>query len=155
MDRSDSDSLLSIVAKDLQQALQNAMDIAAAYVNKEAPSVQIDRDFNLQTLEPAQVTQYMGLWQNGAITHQTLLETLQRGEILPHIDVEREIEMVAQESLNNLDLQASGGSLSAEEEDDKDEGREGDDAGEEQSDTREKILKRLRRLAEDNEEEDA
>ena len=35
----DSDSLLSIVSKDLEKCLQNAIDIAAAYVDMEAPRV--------------------------------------------------------------------------------------------------------------------
>ncbi len=154
MDRSDSDSLLAIVAKDLEAALQNAMEMAAAFVSKEAPKIMIDRDFNLQALEPQQVTQYMGLWQNGAITHQTLLETLQRGEILPHIDVEQEIELVAQESLAGLDLEASGGTLPADADNDEDEKGKGGDSGGQQSEVREEVIKRLRRLAEDDAEED-
>ena len=63
MDRSDSDSMLAIVAKDLEAALQNALDIAGAFVGRETPVVQIDRDFNLQSLEPQQVSQYQALWQ--------------------------------------------------------------------------------------------
>ena len=142
MDRSDSDSLLAIVAKDLEAALQNAMEMAAAFVSKEAPKIMIDRDFNLQALEPQQVTQYMGLWQNGAITHQTLLETLQRGEILPHIDVEQEIELVSQEALSSLDLEASGGTLPADADDDEDEKGKSGDSGGQQSEVREEVIKR-------------
>ena len=82
MDRSDSDSMLSVVSQDLENALQNAMDMAAAYVGIEAPKVVVSRDFDLQKLDGTQVQQYMGMWQNGAITHQTLLEILSRGEVL-------------------------------------------------------------------------
>ena len=32
MDRSDSDSMLSVVSQDLENALQNAMEMAAAFV---------------------------------------------------------------------------------------------------------------------------
>ena len=39
----------------------------------------------------------MQLWSNGAITHQTLLEMLKKGEVLPEIDIEREIELTEQE----------------------------------------------------------
>ena len=35
MDRSDSDSMLSVVAQDLEKALQNAMDIAGAFVGRK------------------------------------------------------------------------------------------------------------------------
>lgn len=106
LSRTDSDSLLAIVSKDLQASLQVAFDLAASYAGIEAPSVQVNRDFDLQTLDPAQVTQYMGLWQNGAITHATLLEMLQMGEILPHIDIDAEIEAVEQEKLANMEMVA-------------------------------------------------
>ena len=50
----------------------------------------------------------MSLWSNGAITHATLLEMLQLGEILPHIDVEEEIEAVEAEKLVNMDIGLAG-----------------------------------------------
>ena len=106
--RSDSDSLLSIVSKDLQASLQQAFEAAAIYANREAPSIQVNRDFTLQELDSQQVSQYMGLWQNGAITHQTLLEMLQMGEILPNIQIDEEIEMVEQEKLLNFDMDVAG-----------------------------------------------
>ena len=34
---------------------------------------------------------------------------LKEGEILPHLDIEREIEMVEQRSLDTLDLEAAAG----------------------------------------------
>jgi hypothetical protein len=104
LSRTDSDSLLSIVSKDLQNALQRVMDMAAAYVGMEAPEVMLDRDFDLQVLEAAQVTQYMQLWTNGAITHETLLEMLRQGEVLPNIDIEREVELTQQEKAGNMML---------------------------------------------------
>ena len=39
LSRTDSDSLLSIVSKDIESMLQNAFEMAAAYVGKEAPLV--------------------------------------------------------------------------------------------------------------------
>ena len=113
LSRTDSDSLLSIVSKDLEKCLQNAIDIAAAYVNMEAPQVQLDRDFDTQVLDGNQVAQYMHLWAQGAITHESLLEMLKAGEVLPNLDVEREVELVSQEKLANADLFAAGGNLGA------------------------------------------
>ena len=115
LSRTDSDSLLAVVSKDLEEAIQNAMDMAAAYVGKEAPQVRVNRDFDLQTLEPQQVAQYMGLWTQGVITLETLLEMLKEGEILPHLDIEREVEMLEQQKLNQLDLEAAGGTEPQEE----------------------------------------
>ena len=102
LSRTDSDSLLSIVSKDLQSALQNAFEMAAAYVGKEAPNVILDRDFDLQTLDGNQVGQYLQLWNNGAITQETLLGALKKGEILPDVDVEEEVELTGQEKLDSM-----------------------------------------------------
>ena len=65
----------------------------------EAPQVQLDRDFDTQVLDGNQpcwsaAAGYMQLWMQGAITHESLLEMLKAGEVLPNIDVEREVELV-------------------------------------------------------------
>ena len=78
MDRSDSDSMLSVVAQDLENCLQNAIDMAGAYVGMETPLVSVARDFDLQKLDGPQVAQYLSMWSQGAISHETLLEMLQR-----------------------------------------------------------------------------
>jgi len=109
LSRTDSDSLLSIVSKDMQSMLQNAFEMAAAYVGKEAPLVTLDRDFDLQTLDGAQVGQYLQLWNNGAITQETLLASLKKGEILPDIDVEEEVELTGQEKLDNMMMESVPG----------------------------------------------
>ena len=154
MDRSDSDSMLSVVSQDLENALQNAMEMAAAYVGLEAPKVVVSRDFDLQKLDGPQVQQYMSMWQNGAITHQTLLEILSRGEILPDIDIESEIEMIEADKLAGLDLDAAGGIPSEEDEDEQ--AANSDSGGEQDSEVRQEVLRRLRAtLDENSEEEDA
>ena len=158
LSRTDSDSLLSIVSKDLEKCLQNAIDIAAAYVNMEAPQVQLDRDFDTQVLDGPQVAQYVQLWMQGAITQETLLEMLKAGEVLPNIDVEREVELVSQEKLANADLFAAGGNIGDEEEHDGQKGQDAeadDDKEGEQSEIRSEVERRLKRLAKgnDNDEE--
>ena len=152
MDRSDSDSMLSVVSQDLESCLQNAMEMAAAFVGIEAPKVMVSRDFDLQKLDGTQVSQYMQMWQNGSITHQTLLEILSRGEILSNIDIEAEIEMIESNKLAGLDLQAAGGIPGEEEEDEE---AENSDSGSEQdSEIRQEVLRRLRATVEDNSEEE-
>ena len=143
LSRTDSDSLLSIVSKDLQASLQVAFDLAAEYAGVEAPSVQVNRDFDLQTLDPQQVSQYMGLWQNGAITHSTLLQMLQLGEVLPHIDVEAEIEQVEQEKLLSMDMQVAAGTVTDEEDE-----QPPADEEQQESEMRQELTRRLRAQAE-------
>jgi hypothetical protein len=92
------------------------------------------------------------MWTQGAITHQTLLEILSRGEILPEIDVEAEIEMIESNKLAGLDLNAAGGIPGEEEEDEE---AEDSDSGEEQdSEIRQEVLRRLRASVEDNSAEE-
>ena len=102
LSRTDSDSLLVVVSRDLESMLQNAFEMAAAYVGKEAPQVRLDRDFDLQQLDGAQVGQYLQLFTNNVITHETLLNALKRGEVLPDINVAEEAELVDQERLDNM-----------------------------------------------------
>ncbi len=107
LSRTDSDSLLSIISQDLEESLQQAFNLAAAYVGKEPPKISIDRDFDTQSLDGAQVGQYLQLWSQGAITHETLLGMLKRGEILSDIDVDEEVEMVSQEKASSMVISQS------------------------------------------------
>ena len=152
LDRSDSDSMLSVVAQDLEKCLQNAIDMAGAYVNRETPIVSVARDFDLQKLDGPQVAQYLSLWSQGAISHQTLLEMLVRGEVLPDLDIDAEIEAIETSKLVDLDMGAVGGVPTDEEEQDAAEGDEGE---EQESEIRQEVVRRMRRLAEDNDEEES
>ena len=93
----------------------------------------------------------MSMWTQGAITHQTLLEILSRGEILPEIDVEAEIEMIESSKLAGLDLDAAGG-LPTEDEDE--EGENSNSGGEQDSEVRQEVRRRLTAQLEDNSDEE-
>ena len=148
LSRTDSDSLLSIVSRDLQSMLQNAFEMAAAYVGKEAPVVTLDRDFDLQQLDGAQVGQYLQLFTNNTITLETLLGSLKKGEVLPDIDVEEEVELLQQAQLDSLMMQQipgqAGPTTDAEGNEERDE------------DTRQAAVERMRNIAvgPNNREED-
>ena len=150
MDRSDSDSMLSVVAQDLEKCLQNAIDAAGAYVGRETPLVSVARDFDLQKLDGPQTAQYLSLWTQGAISHETLLEMLVRGEVLPDLDVEAEIELIESTKLADLDLGAAGGIAPDDEEEDAEPG----DESEEPSAIRAEVERRLKKLAEDDDEDE-
>jgi len=102
LSRTDSDSLLTMISKDMEACLQNAFEMAAAYMNIEAPIVKLDRDWDTQVLDGNQVGSYLQLFTNNVITHETLLNELKRGEVLPDIDVQEEAELVDQERLDNM-----------------------------------------------------
>ena len=157
LSRTDSDSLLAILSKNLESSLQQAFDLAGKYVGIDAPQVEIDRDFDLQTLDGPQVAQYLALWQNGAISHETLLDALKKGEVLPGIDVELELEMCGQEKLDNMSMAMDIGSSSTETpQEDQQAGETNSDTNQaDQSDIRTLLEERLRRLngPSDNEED--
>ena len=146
MSRTDSDSLLAIVSRDLEKMLQTAFEMAGAYVGKEAPMVQLDKDFDLQQLDGAQVGQYLQLWTQGAITQETLLNALKKGEILPGVDVEEEVELTGQEKLDNMLTEMVPGEAAA----------PSDAEGREQRDSniREAAVERMRGVAERRENDD-
>ena len=146
LSRTDSDSLLVVVSRDLESMLQNAFEMAAAYVGKEAPNVLLDRDFDLQTLDGNQVGQYLQLWNNGAITQETLLGALKKGEILPDVDVEEEVELTSQEKLDNMLTEMVPGEAAA----------PADAEGREQRDSniRQAAVERMRGVAERRENDD-
>ncbi len=108
LSRTDSDSILSVISQELEESFQQCFELAAAYVGIEAPKVTVSRDFDTQSLDGNQVGQYLQLWTQGAISHETLLRALEFGEVLPGLDVEAEIEMVDQEKLGSMMMSQVG-----------------------------------------------
>ena len=146
MSRTDSDSLLAIVSRDLEKMLQTAFEMAGAYVGKEAPMVQLDKDFDLQQLDGAQVGQYLQLWTQGAITQETLLNALKKGEVLPGVDVEEEVELTGQEKLDNMLIEGVPGEAAAPTD------AEGNERRDEQ--VRQQVVDRMREKTAPREEQD-
>ena len=146
LSRTDSDSLLSIVSRDIESMLQNAFEMAAAYVGIEAPLITLDRDFDLQTLDGAQVGQYLQLFNNNTITLETLLGALKKGEILPDIDVEEEVELVQQSQLDSMMMEQIPGQAAPTTDPEGNERRD--------SEVQSAATERLRRLAQERREED-
>jgi hypothetical protein len=150
MSRTDSDSMLQIISQDLERCLQDAIDLAGQFLNKEAPKVVIDRDIDLQILNSEQVNQYQQLWMNGVITHETLLGMLKKGEILPGVDIEGEIEGANQEKLQSMDIALAGADV-VEPNPTQPQSKEDDDGG--NSQVKEEVVRRLQALAKKNDAE--
>jgi len=146
--RSDSDSLLAIVSKDLERCLQNVIETTAAFLGIEAPEVMISRDFDLQVLDSAQVQQYMQLWMNDAITQETLLEMLKTGEVLPSLDVEMEVELTSAEKAQNIAMSQLPGMVAQQQ------GEEGQGESPERTETRAQVEAMLKKMVTPNLGED-
>ena len=110
LDRTDQDSMMAVLADDLTSALQEVLEIAAQYAGVECPEVIIRQDYENRLVDGNQITAFLQLFMQGAISQETLLEILQQGEVLPPgLDIEEEItrtrdmleEQAAMEALSN------------------------------------------------------
>lgn len=92
MDRIDSDSIMAVIAGDLERAIEAMLRMASEYVGIEPPTVTIPRDYDNRLVTGNEITAYLQLFMQGAISQETLLEILKLGEVLPpNVDVGEEI----------------------------------------------------------------
>ena len=108
LDRIDSDSIMAVIAGDLERAVSQLFELAADYVGIEPPTVYIPRDYDNRLVTGNDITAYLQLYMQGAISQVTLLEILQDGEILPAgLSIDEEVtrtqDMLAeQQAIDNL-----------------------------------------------------
>jgi len=106
IDRSQGDAGLNVLAQGLEDCLDNCLMFHSAYLGEKSGTVKVNRDFIDVGLDPAEINAYMQLWVSQAITHKTLLEILQDGDVFAGVtefDVEKEIEMTQQQLVEKQD----------------------------------------------------
>jgi hypothetical protein len=92
LDRTDQDSMMAVLAADLTAGLQQVLDLAAEYAGIEPPQVVIRQDYENRLVDGNQITAFLQLFMQGAISQETLLEILQQGEVIPPgIDIQEEV----------------------------------------------------------------
>lgn len=117
LDRIDSDSIMAVIAGDLERSITEIFSIASAYVGIDPPVVSIPRDYENRLLDGNQVTAYLQLFMQKAISHRTLITILKDGEVLPaNLDPDTEISAVQemleeQLAMNRLSAGADGADL--------------------------------------------
>jgi hypothetical protein len=117
MDRIDSDSIMAVIAGDLERSITEIFELAAAYTDIEPPTISIPRDYENRLLDGNQITAYLQLYMQRAISQRTLLTILQQGEVLPPtIDIDAEISAVQelleeQLAMDRLSASADGPDL--------------------------------------------
>ncbi len=93
IDRSQGDSTMMVVAQQMQDMIDNCLVFHGRYINAEAGSSFVNRDFLSQRLEPQEIQALLTLYTSGSISQKTLLDQLTEGEVLgDEFDVEEEIE---------------------------------------------------------------
>ncbi len=90
----EADSFLTQASKEVQDGLNNAL-LMYSDMGGENVLVQINTDFNSNVISTDKIAQYMQLFREGVISHETLLEILINGEVLPaDTDTNKEISQV-------------------------------------------------------------
>jgi len=77
----------------MQDMIDNCLMFHGQYINSEAGSCFVNRDFLSQRLEPQEIQSLLTLYTAGTITQETLLTQLHEGEVLgDEFNVEEEVE---------------------------------------------------------------
>ena len=83
LDRVDTNSMLSMVALDLEQKLQKAFVLSAQYLGMEPPEIKINKDFDIDRLIGQDVTALTSLFEQGVLGRDEFRQILVQGEVLP------------------------------------------------------------------------
>jgi hypothetical protein len=104
LDRLDSNSILSVISKDLEKTLQQAFDLAGQYMGIEPPEVSIDRDFDVEPIDGQMMTAVNTLYQGGLLDQETALKILERGELFDDtIDIDEVLAASETEQLQSME----------------------------------------------------
>jgi hypothetical protein len=83
MHRKGEESTLAAAAQTISLGLTRALEWFTMWAGAgEEASVELNRDFFPVPMTPAELSALVSAWQQGAISDQTLFETLQQGEII-------------------------------------------------------------------------
>jgi Domain of unknown function (DUF4055) len=81
IDRSQGDSIMSGIAQNLQNTLNNALAYHAAYLGVEPVRVMVSRDFDISQITPEMLTAVVAAVAQGRLSTETFHEILKRGEL--------------------------------------------------------------------------
>lgn len=106
LDHAQTNSMLANISLDLEQALQKAVDMAAAYAGVQAPTVGLSRDYDTQTLDGQGITSINTLFTSGLIDQETALTLLRQGEIITDdMDIQEILSRAENEELHDMENQ--------------------------------------------------
>ena len=83
----------------VQEGITKALSIMAEWEGVSGDiKVELNTDFVDTKILPEELTALMGAWQSGAISHETFLHNMKKGEILP-------VEVTVEDEKDRIDLQ--------------------------------------------------
>lgn len=81
--RAGEDSILSAIAHTIGVGMSKALNIFAEWASaKSENTIEVNNDFIPVSMTPQELTALVSSWQSGAISHETLFNNLQQGEII-------------------------------------------------------------------------
>ncbi len=83
LDRVDTNSMLSLVAMEMEQKLQKSFNLSAQYLGMEPPEIKINKDFDIDRLIGQDVAALTSLFENGVLGRDEFRQILVQGEVLP------------------------------------------------------------------------
>lgn len=101
---------LTSIAQASAQGLEKALRHIAVMIGQDPSKVVVKPNLSFvdSTLTPADAAALVGVWQNGAISYETLYERLQRGEIASsERDHEAELALIAAEDFGSEEDQSA------------------------------------------------
>lgn len=96
--RKGEESYLAMYSSDISRSITRALTWMAQWASADGEVVfELNRDYVPVGLSAQELTALVGAWQNGAISHPTLFENLQRGEVIaPEVTFEKEQGRITQ-----------------------------------------------------------
>ena len=97
IDQAQANSVLAIIAMELESALQQAYDLAARYIGIKPPTIILEKDFDFYRLLGQDIAVLGDLARDGLLTQDAFLKILRQGEIMPDtIDINKELAATQQ-----------------------------------------------------------
>lgn len=99
IDRAQSDAVLSLLVSNLEDALNQALAIAAVYWNIAPVSMSLPRDFVPEGMTALEIKEYAALVATNLLSHETFLRKMQVSEIFDGLDnwnVEDELDLLSE-----------------------------------------------------------
>ena len=88
-------SVLMRAVKTVEEGLNKSLAIMSEWSGTPEMRVRLNTDFADSVIGSQEMVSLMGLWQSGAISHESLLYNMKRGEILPpDVSVEEERDRI-------------------------------------------------------------
>jgi hypothetical protein len=96
LDKAEQDSALGSAALNLQDAIENALKLTAAFLKlPEGGSITVNRDFMDQVMSPQEIAEYAKMVNSGQLSLETLWSILEeRGALPDDFDPELEKEQI-------------------------------------------------------------